>query len=153
MKLLRCVVFASVLLGLPACGGAGDHALADTRTPRPVSILIEVYDPVTNLPWQDLSVRIVEADNEWSGCTCSNPVEQWFLTDSSGQVLFDEFMLAEADVGFREDAAGFAVLHPRAREDQAVVVLEIDGVGFAPLFVDVQLSWDVPDVFVQVPFD
>jgi hypothetical protein len=32
------------------------------------------------------------------------------------------------------------------------VLLEISAPGFVPVYVDVPLSWSVPDVFVEVPF-
>jgi hypothetical protein len=45
-----------------------------------------------------------------------------------------------------------AVLGSRAFEDDATVLLEISAPGFVPVYVDVPLSWSVPDVFVEVPF-
>jgi hypothetical protein len=145
LLLLGCLAFA-------ACGG-GKRATADVRLPRPVSILVEVYDPVTNYVWQNVGVRIVEADQEWSGCTCVNPRVEWFLTDSRGEVLLDEFTLAAAQVGFVVDRNGRAVLGSRSFEDEATVVLEIDALGYTPVIVEVPLSWSVPDVFVSVPFN
>ena len=61
-------------------------------------------------------------------------------------------MLGDADVGFVEDAFGAAVLGSGFSEDEALVVLEIDAFGFSPVIVEVPLSWDQPDVFVEVPF-
>jgi hypothetical protein len=119
---------------------------------RPVSIRVEVYDPVTNQVWIDVSVRVVESDQEWSGCTCTSPFTDWLLTDDQGRVFFDEYWLAAAQVGFVEDANGRAVLRPELDADEALVVLEVDAVGFTPVIVEVPLRWDVPDVFVEVPF-
>jgi hypothetical protein len=141
-----------LLLSLVACGSGHTHSAPNLSVPRPVSILVEVYDPQTNLLWENVSVRIVEADQEWSRCTCSSPYEDWFLTDSRGQVLLDEYQLAFAEVGFQEDAAGRALLGPRSDEDEALVVLEIDALGFTPVIVEVPLRWDTPDVLVEVPF-
>lgn len=142
------------LLALPtACGGHHSHAAVRTEPPRLVSILVEVYDPVTNYVWENVSVRIVEADQEWSGCTCVSPYEDWYLTDATGRVLLDEYALADAEVGFLVDDFGRAILGPRRYEDEALVVLEVDAVGFAPVYVEVPLRWDQPDVFVEVPFN
>ena len=146
-------ILLSVTLFLSACGGRSRRAtVVVVEQPRLTSVLVEVYDPVTNLAWENVSVRVVEADQEWSGCTCVSPYFDWFLTDSSGRVLIDEYLLADADVGFFEDSLGAAVIGPGLYEDEALVVLEIDAVGFAPMFVEVPLTWDQPDVFVEVPF-
>ena len=111
-----------------------------------------VYDPLTNLAWENVSVRVVEADQEWSGCTCVSPYLDWYATDSFGRVLLDEYVLADAAVGFVEDGFGAAVLGSAYDEDEALVVLEIDALGFAPLIVEVPVSWAEPDVFIEVPF-
>ena len=144
------------LLSLPLVVGCGRHHRRDTvvfvESPRLVSVLVEVYDPTTNFVWENVSVRVVEADQEWSGCTCVSPFEDYYLTDRDGRVLLDEFVLADADVGFLVDGAGRAVLGPGFDEDEALVVLEVSGPGFATTFVEVFLSWDEPDVFVEVPF-
>jgi hypothetical protein len=142
---------AFVFLALAACHDHSIHAVPHVQHPRPVSIEVEVYDPITNGVWEDVSVRIVESWQEWSGCVCVSPYEDWYLTDFNGRVFLDEVDLAWADVGFLEDGYG-AVLHPRFDEDEAVVTLELDAVGFAPVFVDVTLRWDQPDVFIEVPF-
>lgn len=141
-------------LTLASCGrGSRRVAIVVVEQPRLVSVLVEVYDPVSNLAWENISVRIVEVDHEWSGCTCVNPVsDDWFLTDGSGRVLLDEYLLADSGVGFLEDGTGAAVLDPEFDRDEATVVLEIDAVGFAPVIVEVPLSWADPDVFVEVPF-
>lgn len=150
---LRAAVPLAVLC-VASCHGGHDH----TRTvqipaARPVSILVEVYDPATNFVWENVSVRVVEADQEWSQSTHASPfVDDWFLTDNTGQVFFDEFTLAAAEVGFFEDGAGRALLSGDRREDTATVVLEIDAIGLGSQIVEVPLSWDVPDVFVSVPF-
>ena len=142
----------SAAMLLAACGGRGRPGAVVVEAPRLTSILVEVYDPVTNLAWENVSVRVVEADQEWSGCTCVSPYLDWYLTDSVGRVLLDEYVLGDAEVGFLEDSFGAAVLSPVYSEDEALVVLEVDAVGFAPVIVEVPLSWDNPDVFVEVPF-
>lgn len=149
---LQLPILLLAFLMATSCGHRTPRANVRVEEPRLVSILVEVYDPNTNLVWENVSVRIVEADQEWSNCTCVSPYVDWYLTDSSGRVLLDEFLLADADVGFLVDDLGAAVLGPRRDEDEALVVLEIDAVGFAPVIVEVPLSWDEPDVFVEVPF-
>lgn len=151
MRLLRTVLLSAAML-LAACGGNRRGTTLVGAPYRLTSILVEVYDPVTNLAWENVSVRIVEADQEWSGCTCVSPYLDWFQTDSSGRVLLDEYLLADAEVGFVEDEFGAAILSPLIYEDEALVVLEVDAVGFAPVIVEVPVSWHDPDVFVEVPF-
>ncbi|MCA8974975.1 MAG: hypothetical protein KDC98_09650 [Planctomycetes bacterium] len=141
-----------LLLALAACHDYDVEPTPRLESPRHVSIQVEVYDPVTNLVWENVSVRIVEASHEWSGCTCENPYIDWYLTDSSGQVFFDEVELAYADVGFLEDRHG-ALINPGRDEDEATVLLEVDALGYAPVYVEVPLRWDEPDVFVAVPFN
>lgn len=148
MLLLPCVLLACK-------GGHHDHHhhTPPVAEPRLVSIEVEVFDPITNFVWENVSVRIVEADNEWSGCLCVSPYLDWFLTDSNGRVFFDEFLIADAEVGLLEDGAGRAILNPSVFEDEVVITLEVDAVGFSPVFVDVLVTWDQPDVFVEVPFN
>ena len=69
MRLLRTVLLSAAML-LAACGGNRRGTTLVGAPYRLTSILVEVYDPVTNLAWENVSVRIVEADQEWSGCTC-----------------------------------------------------------------------------------
>lgn len=142
-----------LLLALAACHDDHDHRhVPPVRTVRPVSILVEVYDPATNFVWENVGVRVVEADQEWSSCTCVSPYADYYFTDATGQVLLDEAILAAAEVGFLEDNNGFAILGSRTFEDQATVLLEIDAVGFTPVYVEVDLTFDNPDVFIAVPF-
>ena len=137
---------------LASCTGGRRPSAVIVQQPRLVSVLVEVYDPITNLAWEGVSVRVVEADQEWSGCTCASPYVDWFLTDATGRVLLDEYLLADVEVGFLEDSTGAAILESSYLEDEATIVLEIDAVGFAPVFVEVMVSWREPDVFVEVPF-
>lgn len=135
-----------------ACTGSSKRAELRSAEPRLVSILVEVYDPTTNLVWQNVGVRIVEAWQEWSGCIHESPYLDWFLTDANGRVLLDEYALADAAVGFQEDRRGRALLAAQRDEDEATVLLEVDALGFMPVYVEVALRWDVPDVYVEVPF-
>jgi hypothetical protein len=151
---IASVLFAAALgLLVAGCGGSRRTTANVSPAPaRPVSILVEVYDPVTNFVWENVLVRVVEASHEWSGCTCVSPYADYYPTDATGRVLLDEYVLAFVEVGFLEDRTGAAVLGSRAFEDDATVLLEISAPGFVPVYVDVPLSWSVPDVFVEVPF-
>lgn len=143
-----------VLLVAAACSSHHHDDGPAVRLPRPVSIQVEVYDPTTNFVWENVSVRIADADQEWAGnANYQSPYLDWFLTDRDGLVLFDEFLIADAEVGFREDANGAAIIHPGSGEDEATVWLEVDAVGFTPVWVEVPISWREPDVFVSVPFN
>jgi hypothetical protein len=152
--MFRLPLFAALLV---AAAGCGHHHHSEPESQpeedRFVSIEVEVYDPVTNLVWEGVSVRVVEAWQEWCGCIYVNPAEVWFLTDASGRVFLDEVTLGDARVGFLEDGDGCAVLSPFFDEDEATVLLEIAATGFTPVFIEVSLRWDQPDVFVEVPFN
>ena len=155
MQRLPAAALGLVLFAVAtACSDHHHHSTpVQNPAPRPVSILVEVFDPITNFVWQNVSVRVAEADQEWSQSTATSPIEDWHLTDGTGQVLFDEFELAFANVGFQEDGNGAAIIGPRSFEDEATVVLEVDAIGFTPVFFEVPLSWLQPDVFVQLPFN
>jgi hypothetical protein len=151
---MRCrpIVTLSALC-LLACENHYHEPAVVVPGPRPVSILVEVYDPVTNFVWENVGVRVVRAEQEWSQCTCVSPFVDWYLTNGAGQVLLDEHVLAAAEVGFVEDGAGRALLGSRSFEDEATVLLEIGASGYTSVFVEVGLNWNVPDVFVAVPFN
>jgi len=151
----RALALPTCLLALlSACGGGGGRrATVQVPAPRPVSILVEVYDPVTNFVWQDVSVRVVESYQEWAGVVFPSPYADIYLTDATGRVFLDEYELAFVEVGFVEDGNDRAMLSSDRLQDQATVTLEISGDGFVPVYVDVPLSWDQPDVFVEVPFN
>jgi hypothetical protein len=127
-------------------------APAPARTVRPVSIQVEVYDPATNWVWENVLVRVVEAEQEWSQCVCTSPYEDWIPTDPNGLVFFSEHYLAGVGVGFLEDGVGRAVLGSRHFEDEATVWLEVWAPGFDSVFVAVDLCWCEPDAFVAAPF-
>ena len=153
---IRQVCLTSCLLLASACYCDDDDYHSSPPPPPParlVSIQVEVYDPVTNFVWENVDVRIVEAYQEWSACICISPFNDVYLTDSTGQVFLDETALAAAEVGFLLDTNGRAILAADLDADQATVLLEISAEGFVPVYVDVPLSWDQPDVFVAVPFE
>jgi hypothetical protein len=148
------LLLSCLLLSAAACDCDDEYYPPPPPPPAPrlVSILVEVYDPVTNFVWENVSVRVVEAYQEWSACICISPYADEYLTDSTGRVLLDEYVLAFAEVGFLLDANGLAVLGSGFDEDQATVLIEVSAEGFVPVYVDVPLTWDQPDVFVEVPF-
>jgi hypothetical protein len=150
----RLIVLCA-LLSLLATGCHSRHhdRLPPVASDRLVSIEVEIYDPVTNFVWENVAVRIVQADQEWSGCICSNPrLDDWYYTDRDGLVLFTAADLGLADVGFLVDGFGRAVLSPARDEDQASVLLEVTAPGLGTVFQEVDLTFDVPDVFVSIPF-
>jgi hypothetical protein len=150
---LTKVLFALLAVGLPACSDCCDDPVRYAE-PRPVEIEVEVYDPVTGGVWEGVGVRLVQADQEWSGCTCVSPYPDDFaLTDRSGLRYFSPFAIAAYEVGFPVDAAGRAVLGPDIFEDEALVLCEVWAPGFDPVFVEVPLSWERPYRFVSVPFE
>jgi hypothetical protein len=151
MRTSLLLSFASLVL--LSCGGSKSRGEVHVDPPRLVSILVEVYDPVTNLVWENVSVRIAEADQEWCGCTYASPFDDWYLTDATGRVLLDEFLLADAQVGFLEDSDGRAVVGAELDRDEVLVVLQVEAPGFTPVVVEVPLNWETPDVFVEVPFN
>lgn len=154
MNRLAIAVSSCLAVLLSACGGGGGRrATVQVPPPRPVSILVEVYDPVTNFVWQDVSVRVVESYQEWAAVTFPSPYADIYLTDAVGRVFLDEYELAYVEVGFVKDANDRALLSSDLSQDEAVVTLEISGDGFVPVYVDVPLSWNQPDVFVEVPFN
>jgi len=148
---LATLALGFALFPSAACHEHHEHP-APVATPRPVSILVEVYDPATNFVWENVGVRVVQARQEWSACTCVNPLVEYFLTGHDGTVLIDEHLLAASQVGFVTDGAGRAMLGPGASEDEATVQLEISAEGFTTVVVEVALSWSTPDVMLSVPF-
>jgi hypothetical protein len=150
----RVLSLAALLVSAACHHGSDEVVVVEARVPRPVSIEVEVYDPISGFVWQDVGVRIVEAYNERSSCVCETPYpDDWYYTDPSGLVLLSEYAIAAAEVGFATDPFGRAEIAPDGHANEAVVTLEIWAPGFASVFVDVDVTWGVPDVFVSVPFE
>ncbi len=151
----RIALFSALLT---ACTVGGCHAShgsdsAPIAYDEPVSIEIEVYDPTTGYVWQDVSVRIIEVDHEWSGSIRPNPTKNdYYYTDKFGVVFFSPELLAVSDLGFLEDDRGRAVLSPDYLEDEASVLVEISAPGLGRVYERIEISWDYPRVFIQVPF-
>ena len=89
MSSLKALWLVPLLL-LSACWDDDDDCDHCHDQPRPVSIEVEVYDPITQFVWEGVTVRIVEADQEWSGLTyvAQDPIT--FVTGTNGRVFFDE---------------------------------------------------------------
>ncbi len=121
---------------------------------RPVTIEVEVYDPETNYVWQDVGVRLVQASQEWSGCVCTNPNRQdWYYTDDLGVAFFSPADIADADIGFRVDELGQAVISMHRDENEAIVLLEVWAEGFKPVLWQVEMTGEKSEVFVSIPFE
>jgi len=119
--------------------------------PRPVAIEVEVYDPISGYVWENMGVRVVEAEVEATGCFCLSPFpDDWFYSDEYGLVYFAPQDLAYADVGFVENAYGEAVVLPDSYGDEALVILEIWAPGFLPVEVEVYLDWTQAETFISV---
>lgn len=139
-------------MALAACA-ARRTVFITPKSPRPVEIEVEAYDPETNFVWEGVSVRVVEGYHEWSGCTCqTTEPDLWLLTDDTGRVLFTAEHLADADIGFRVNALGEAIIEPDVDSDEAFVLVELDALGFDRVQFDVPVSWREPSVFVSLPF-
>jgi hypothetical protein len=148
----RLASLLALIALLAACGHRDDDPPPPPPEPNPVSILVEVYDPATNLALAGVRVRVIDAYQEWAGSYYESPFQDVFVTDASGQVFLDEYLLAFQDVGFREDANGRAMLFPGVLEDEAFVLLEVDADGSPPLFYEIPLSWALPDVAYGLPY-
>ena len=89
-----------------ALAGAGcSHGHHDNTTTvfydRLTSLEVEVYDPASGFVWENVGVRIVQVEHEWSGFVITNPiVDDWFYTDSFGVVFYDSALLGATGVGF-----------------------------------------------------
>ncbi len=133
-------------------GGGGDPVRFDHT--RPVTIEVEVYDPVTNYVWENVGVRLVQASQEWSSCICTNPDRDgWFYTDEFGVAFFSPQDIADADIGFKLDELDQAVISRHRDEDEAIVLLEVWAKDHKPVLWEVKLTYDKNDVFVSIPFE
>ncbi len=150
----RPAISTLVLAAVLAACTEQHHETVIIAEPNPVTIEVEVYDPVSGGVWEGVGVRIVEATNEWSGCQCVSPFRDAFiLSDPNGLVLFTPEDIAAYEVGFVENTAGQTVLSAHPDADEAYVVLEVWAEGFTPVFAEVYLSWSQPTVFVAIPFE
>ncbi len=144
LKYLCLVLFAMV-------GCTDRKTTVFVHASQPVALEVEVYDPVTNFVWENVAVRIVEAEVTGAGGTFTNiRPDDWYFSDQSGLVFFDSYIFADAQVGFLIDGFGQAVLDVG---ETARVVVELDALGFTSVVVEVFLTWDQPQVFVAVPFN
>ena len=126
----------------------------DLTVDRTVFLEVEVFDPNTNLVWENVGVRLVDSFQDWNNSTTVSPfVDDFEFTDRDGVVLFTPEIIASYQVGFREDDFDRAILGSRSYEDTASVTLEVFAPGFAPVIATVRLTFDEPDVFISVPFN
>jgi hypothetical protein len=147
---MKAKLLGLLLLTLGACHHREDTTVVLAAEDRPVAIELEIYDPTTNFVWENVAVRVVEAEVDGAGMGYANIIpDQWFFSDQNGLVFLDSFVFADAQIGFLLNGAGQAVLE---FAEGARVVLEVDALGFTAVFVEVVLSWDQPQVFVSVPF-
>lgn len=100
MRLPRLLPAAALLTLLPLAGCIEEEDCGCYYEPVPelVTVEVEVYDPVTNLVWENVGVRIVSAWQEWANATYTNPVVVYELTDQTGVVFLDSYDLAVANV-------------------------------------------------------
>ncbi len=146
LKYLCLVLFAMV-----GCTDRKTTVFVQAAALQPVTLEVEVYDPVSNFVWENVAVRIVEAEVSGAGGTFTNIFpDDWYFSDQNGLVFFDSYIFADAQVGFLIDAFGQAVLDVG---ETARVVVELDALGFTSVVVEVILSWDQPQLFVSVPFN
>ncbi len=148
---MKAKLLGLLLLTLVACHKREHTTVVVAAEERPVAIEVEIYDPTTNFVWENVAVRIVEAEVDGAGIGYANIIpDHWFFSDQNGLVYLDSFVFADAQIGFLINGAGQAVLE---FAEGARVVLQVDALGFTSVFVEVLLSWDQPQVFVSVPFN
>ena len=130
MRIRHAIVALSLAVGLAGCGG--NKTVGFRASPRAVTLEVEVYDPDTNLVWEGVSVRIVEAEHEWSGVIVENPIaDDWFLTSNTGTVYYSARDLAETSIGFLESDRGDAIIEPERDADEAGAAAVVDDRGRA----------------------
>ena len=151
---LNVLVLVVVACLSTACHyGHGDDPVRFEHN-RLVAIEVEVYDPQTNFVWENVGVRLVQANQEWSGCVCTNPErDDWYYTDAFGSVVFSPKRIADADIGFKVDEIGEAIISQPPAEDEAIVLIEVWAENFKPVLREVRLTYDQNDVFVSIPFE
>ncbi len=106
LKYLCLVLFATV-----GCTDRKTTVIVQPAVLQPVTLEVEVYDPVSNFVWENVFVRIVEAEVSGAGGTFTNIFpDDWYPSDLNGLVFFDSSIFANAQVGFLIDNLGQAVL-------------------------------------------
>jgi hypothetical protein len=156
-KVVRLVVALAALAVLGCLATACHHGHgrdpARLGKDRPVTIEVEVYDPETNYVWENVGVRLVQAEQEWSSCICANPDRNdWYYTDEFGTVVFNPKRIANAEIGFKVDELGRAVISEHPAEDEAYVLIEVWAEGFTPVLREVKVTYKKNDVFLSIPF-
>ena len=86
------------LLALFAACGHRDCDPPPPPAPNPVSILIEVYDPVTNLALPGVRVRVIDAYQDWFEGYLQDPAKELSKTFEDVQGYDDIVMLRDIEV-------------------------------------------------------
>ena len=82
-----------------------------------------------------------------------NPIEDdWYVTGRDGTIEFTPKLLGMTNVGFFEDPFGRAVMSPDLDQDEAIVLIEVYGEGLGSAFWEIDISWDRPEVYAEIPF-
>lgn len=143
-SVFRAVLCSALCFTAPAC----DRYYFDSR---PVSLRVTVVD-ANGAPRSGITVRIVEAWNEWSDDIRAGQ-EPWskLSTDDRGRAFFDSEALALADLGFRESPRDRAVLGFSYRRNQAEFTIEVGtaALGFVEHVIPVRYRDSHLDVEIE----
>jgi hypothetical protein len=145
LKSLRSIVLVLASLAvLPSCDCSDDCEIV-LPPPQLVGLTVEVRDGSTGLLLEGARVLLVSVTHEWSGCVCQSPFTVDGFTNQQGRVRISAHEFADAEIGFREDGFGNAILLHDSDQDEARVTLDIDGAQFGSAQVSIQLDWHHAD--------
>ena len=118
LKYLCLVLFAMV-----GCTERKTTVLVQPAELEPVALEVEVYDPVTNFVWENVAVRIVEAEVSGAGGSFTNIFpDDWFFSDQNG-LVFAHLI--------RREYSRTRILLTGDVEAEAGLAHEVNRVGFA----------------------
>ena len=151
MKTMRILTVALLAVTAAGCGGhRGTTIVVRSETPRTVSIDAEVFDPVTDFVWENVNVRIVEAEQEWSGCICRSPYPNaWQLSDVDGLVFFGTTG-EEASLTLEERRRTIELVQKRAEGRMFVVAGAFDNVTERAVTLAREMDWLGVDAILSV---
>ncbi|HMQ23782.1 MAG TPA: hypothetical protein PKE00_14915 [Planctomycetota bacterium] len=143
---LRMLALAALLL-LGACHRWHDHDC------KPVSLSITVVDS-KNAVWQGMTVRLLEAWNEWSDDRRQGK-DPWatLKTDDRGVVYFNSEDIASAELGFLEEPKGIAVLHSDRWRNEAVFTVEVGDDTLGWIEVEIPVRFPATHLDVEIEFE
>ncbi|MCA8968976.1 MAG: hypothetical protein KDC95_04310 [Planctomycetes bacterium] len=120
---------------------------------KPVSLSITVVDS-KNAVWQGLTVRILEAWNEWSD-DYRQGKDPWatMRTDDRGLAYFDSEDIASADLGFLESPDGIAVLYDDPWRNEAVFIVEVGDDTLGWIEVEIPVRYPSTHLDVEIEFE